>query len=404
MAAPSRARISEQDRARVLTGFTGVPAVPGNTVEILHDEEILPAMLAAIRSARRTVDLMTYVWWNGAIADEFADTLAERAASGVRVRVLLDGIGCRHLDSTRQAQMREAGVQLEVVRPRWSWKVWQLNMRTHRRVLVCDDEVAFTGGVGIAAEWMGVDGLPPWRETHLRLRGPAVDGVHSGFYSDWIETPHPPVDGHDHFPEHPQDGSVTAQVLLAASQPGWNTMALALWLLIDTAHTHLRITSGYFRPPGHFRRLLCHAADRGVAVDVLVPGPHAHPSISRTAAHHHYGELLRHGIRIHEYQPTMLHAKVVTVDGRVSLVGTANFDARSLTLNEQIAVLLHDEGLTRQLDRRFEEDLSRSRRIRLEEWEDRSMPERAGQWLAHVSTFAIRGAGATKRGGIAGDR
>ncbi|MDX1620738.1 MAG: phospholipase D-like domain-containing protein [Nitriliruptorales bacterium] len=399
----TRSWISQTDRRRLLVGLTGTPIVEGCNVELLHDEEILPAMLEAIRAAEHTVDLMTYIWWGGEVAERFAVALADRARNGVRVRLLLDSVGSRDLDEGLEQQMRDAGVTLEYFRPRWSWKLWQLNMRTHRRVLVCDDHLAFTGGVGIAQEWMGTDGVPAWRETHLRVTGPAVDGIHAGFYTDWVETPRPPVDENDSWPERMSDGSVDLQVLLASSQPGWNTMALALNGLIDSARERLRITTAYFRPPRHFRRLLCQTAKRGVEVEVLVPGPHAEPVISRHAAQHHYGELLEHGIRLFEYQPTMLHAKVVTVDGTTAMVGTTNFDARSLALNEQISVVLHDEELTRQLDQRFDDDVSKSEQIDLEAWRRRPVTDRAKQWLGHASTFPIRGAAATKRGRIVGD-
>lgn len=389
-------------RRAVLAGVTGAPVIGGNAVDVLEDDAILPAMLDAIEQAERSVDLMTYIWWGGPIAVRFARTLADRARAGVRVRLLLDSVGARDLDARLEAAMRDAGVVVEYFRPRWSWKLWQLNMRTHRRVLVCDDEVAFTGGAGIAQEWMGSDGLPPWRETHLRVRGPAIDGIHAGFYTDWVETPHPPVDDRDVWPDRGAVGDVAVQVLLASSQPGWNVMALALTALIGTARERLQVSTAYFRPPQHFRRLLCRTAQRGVRVDVLLPGPHAVPAISRGAARHHFGELLEAGVRIHEYQPSMMHAKIVTVDGAVAMVGTTNFDARSLALNEQISVVLHDPGIARALEDRFALDLERSQRIRLGDWRSRTPGERAIDWLAHASTFPIRGAAATKRGRIVG--
>lgn len=388
---------------RVIAGSTGMPVIEDNAVDILQDGDILPAMLQAIRAAHRSVDLMTYIWWGGAVSDEFVETLCARAEDGVRVRVLLDGVGARLLADDAVERMRAGGVQVEFFRPRWSWKLWQLNMRTHRRVLVCDDDVAFTGGVGIAQEWMGDGDSPAWRETHLRVRGPAVDAIHSGFYRDWIETPRTPVDGHDRFPVREPAGDVPVQVLLAGSQPGWNMVALAFRALIGAAQEHLQITTAYLRPPRHFRELLCRTAERGVRIDVLVPGPHAEPAIARPAAQHHYGELLRHGVRIWEYQPSMMHAKVITVDGSIGMVGTPNFDARSLTLNEQIAVILHDPGLAADLDARFVEDLRHSERIELDAWRRRGVATKARQWLAHAATFPLRGAAATKRGAVLGE-
>jgi cardiolipin synthase A/B len=389
------------DRQALLTGLTGAPVLAGNTVDILYDGDALPAMIEAVEDADRAVDMMTYVWWGGEVAERFAEALAGRAEAGVRVRVLVDSIGSK-MDAHAERRMREAGVVLEFFRPYATWKLWQVNMRTHRRVLVCDDEVAFTGGVGVGQEWMGVGGRPPWRETHLRVRGPAVDGIHAGFYADWLETPHPPIDEHDVWPQRRPIGSVDLQVLLGSSQPGWNSMALALQALIGTAGRRLRITSAYFRPPRHFRQLLCETAQRGVEVQILLPGPHADPAISRAAAQYHYEELLEHGVQIHEYQPSMVHAKVMTIDGEVAMLGTTNFDARSLTLNEQIAVILHDADLTADLDRRFEEDVAQSRRIELDEWRRRSRRQRGRERFAHAVTFPLRGAAATERGRVIG--
>lgn len=392
------------DRWPILSGITGSPVLQGNAIELLRDSAILPAMLDEISRAERGIDLMSYVWWAGPIADRFAERLADRAQAGVRVRVLLDSIGSRRMPRRHIEAMRNAGVQLEFFRPRWSWKVWQLNLRTHRRVLVVDDEVAFTGGVGIAQEWAGTEEAPAWRETHLRVRGPAVDGIHSGFYSDWVETPYPPVDEIDRWPERETVGDVDAQVLLASSQSGWNSMALALRALIGTAQERIRITTAYFRPPRHFRRLLSEATEAGVEVDVLVPGGvhHPEPFLARDAGRHHYAELVELGVRIHEYQPTMMHAKVFSVDGEVGMVGTTNFDARSLALNEQIAVILHDARLVAELDEHFEADLADSRTVDPDGWSRRGLAVRAWHWLGHAATFPIRGAAATKRGRILG--
>jgi cardiolipin synthase A/B len=386
----------------MLTGLTGAPVLAGNSVDLLYDGEALPAMIEAIERAERAIDLMTYVWWGGEIAERFGDALARRAKAGVRVRVLVDSIGSR-MDGQVQRRMRDAGVVLEFFRPYATWKLWQVNMRTHRRVLVCDDEVAFTGGVGIGQEWMGRGGRPPWRETHLRVRGPAVDGIHAGFYLDWLETPHPPIDERDIWPEREANGSVDLQVLLGYSQPGWNSMALALQALIGTAEHRLRITTAYFRPPSHFRQLLCDTVARGVQVQILLPGPRAKPAFSRAAAQYHYEELLTCGVEIHEYQPTMVHAKAMTVDGKVAMLGTTNFDARSLTLNEQIAVILHDADLTGDLDQRFETDLTHSEQISLDAWRHRSTMERGRELFAHAVTFPLRGAAATDRGRVIGE-
>jgi cardiolipin synthase len=329
---------------------------------------------------------------------QFADALMVRARAGVRVRVLLDSFGSRLMDGDLVERLRAAGAQVERFRPYPSWKLWRFNLRTHRRVLVCDDEVAFTGGAGIAEEWTGdARSADEWRDTHFRVRGPAVDGVHAAFYSDWLETPGPVLGDHDRFPSRAREGGMAVQAIRGSSQPGWNDIALSLRMLIDLARERIRITSAYFRPPRHFLDLLCHAARRGVRVQVMVPGPHAEPKISRWISESMYDQLLGGGIELWRYQPAMHHGKVVTVDGIVSLVGTANFDSRSVALNEQVGLIVHDEGFTGILDRHFDEDVEHSRLIGRDEWARRGSLQRATERMTSLPTHGFRGGAAGRR-------
>ena len=383
---------------RLLETLTGVPATEGNRVDVLRNgDHIFPAMLDAIRSAQRTVDFLTYVYWGGEIARSFADAFCERARAGLRVRVLLDSFGANRMDPSHRDRMRQAGVQLVAFRPLSSPQFWKANMRTHRRVLVCDEALAFTGGVGIAQEW--VDGgddpdLPGWRDTHFRVRGPAVAGIHAAFLADWLESDYPLLGSVDRFPDHGHPGSSVVQVVRGASQLGFNDMAIAIRGMLELARERVRITSAYFRPPPSFREAAITTARRGVDVDVLVPGAHAEPIHYRWAAEYHYRELLEGGVNIWHYQPTMHHAKILTVDGECALVGTTNFDARSIALNEQVGLLIHDAEVTRVLDDHFDEDLRDSRRIDPDRWTDRGVALRAKQFAAHAVTYPLRGAGA----------
>ena len=382
-------------RRRLLETFTGVPATEGNEITLLRNGgEIFPAMLEAIGEAHRTIDFLTFVYWGGEIAQQFADALAQQARAGVRVRVLLDGFGAHPMDPAQRDQMREAGVQLVEFRPLTSWRVWRTTMRTHRRVLVCDETVAFTGGVGIAQEWLdGVGGdVPGWRSTHFRIVGPAVAGIQAAFLADWLEGDHPLLGGEDQFPAHARAGSVSVQVVRATSQADWNQMAIVFEGMLELAEEHVRISSAYFRPPRHFRDALVRAARRGVRVDVLVPGPHAIPAAFRWAGEYHYEGLLAGGVNIWHYQPTMYHAKMMTVDGRLALIGTANYDARSITLNEQVGLVVHDPDVTAVLELDFEEDLRESRRIRRASWVDRGTGRRTREFAAHTLTYLLGGA------------
>lgn len=386
----------------MLEAFTGVPATEGNRVEVLRNgDEIFPAMLAAIAQAERSVDLLTYIWGAGEVSRQFADALADRARAGVRVRVLLDAIGARGLPAHLIQRMRRAGAVVERFHPLTSWKVWQWNVRTHRRVLVCDDAVAFTGGVGIDQDWAGdARHAGETRDTHFKVVGPAVDAIHAAFYAIWFEHPHPVFDRTDRFPRREPAGETPVQVIRAASEPGWNDAALAVRGLLALARERIRLTSAYFRPPRHFVDLLCDAAQRGVEVDVLVPGPHADPAHYRWAAEFQYEGLLRGGVRVWLYQPTMHHAKILTVDGTAALVGTTNFDARSFGVNEEIGLVVHDPAVTATLDQHFADDLTGSEQLDAATWAGRGRVRRARELAAHVATFGVRGGGAAARDGL----
>lgn len=366
-------------RRRTLEGLVGVPATEGNQVDILRNgAEIFPAMLDAIHAATETVDLLSYVYWTGKVADDFAEACIERARAGVRVRILLDAVGALQMNRDLAHAMEDAGCQLEWFRPPTTWKVWESNHRSHRKVLVCDEDVGFTGGVGIAKEWEGDARTPEeWRDTHLRIRGPAVDGLRAAFLANWAETDRPLIEGVDHFPEQPHDGDTTIQVVSCPSQVGWSDMCSLMAGLILTAEHHLHITSAYFVPDDHFRDLLCATARRGVDVDVCVPGPHMDKRVVQVAGQADYEDLLAAGVRIWQYQPTMIHAKVVTVDGLVGTVGSANFDSRSLRTNEEVNAVLFDPELVTELDAHFAEDLSHSERIDAARWQGRSLFQRA---------------------------
>lgn len=365
---------------RTLEGLVGVPATEGNEVRVLRNgDEIFPAMLEAIRGAERTIDFMTFVYWTGDIAQEFADACAERAAKGVRVRVLLDSMGARLMDRTLCERMSGAGALVEWFRP-LTRAPWKAHHRTHRKVLVVDEEVGFTGGVGIAEEWCGdARNEREWRDTHLQIRGPAVDGLRAAFAEDWAETPHPLYDDRDVFPVQPQAGTSAVQVVRGSAGPGWGDMATAFRAVIKEAQERLRITTAYFNPDEGFRRSLEEAAARGVDVHVLVPGPHHDKRIVQLAGEADYQPLLDAGVRISCFQPSMLHAKVVTADGAVACVGSANFNGRSLDLDDEVDVVIFDDDVVEVLDHHFDEDLERSEQLSPGQWRRRSFAQRVGE-------------------------
>jgi cardiolipin synthase len=257
----------------------------------------------------------------------------------------------------------------------------QFNHRTHRRVMIVDEEVGFTGGVGIADEWKGdARDEHEWRDTHFRLWGPAVDGLRAAFLDNWTETdPEIFSDDVDRFPDQPKPGEAIVQCVRSASETGWGEVDMLFRTLLQLAERRVRITTAYFVPDRDLVQRLCDARDRGVEVQVLLPGPHADKRFVQIAGEHRYAELLAAGIEIWNFQPSMLHAKVMTVDGIAANVGSANVNPRSVTWDEEINVVGLDEGLVGLLDTHFDDDLARSVQIAPGRWARRSTWQRAAE-------------------------
>lgn len=373
----ARDRTAEMRRA--LEGIIGVPATEGNAVDVLvNGDRIFPAMLEAIGEARRTIDLLTFVYWRGGIGTLFAEALSERARSGVRVRVLLDAWGASSIDPALVSEMEDAGVRLRWFRPLHRLQPTKVNHRTHRKVMIVDEATGFTGGVGIADEWCGdARTEDEWRDTHFRVRGPAVNGLRAAFLDNWLETdPEVFDDSIDRFPDQPQPGQAVIQCVRGASEVGWSDMSTLLRALLQLAEDRIRVTTAYFVPDDELTECLGAASDRGVTIEILLPGPHGDKRFVQLAGQADYDRLLERGVRIWQYQPSMLHAKVMTVDRLVANVGSANFNARSTELDEEINLVALDPELVRLLDRQFEADLERSEEIQPGRWEDRSVGRR----------------------------
>lgn len=364
---------------RTLEGVIGVPATEGNLVDVLvNGDQIFPAMLDAIGEAQRTIDLLTFVYWRGGIGTRFAEALSDKAGLGVRVRVLLDAWGASSIDPGLVSEMEDAGVRVRWFRPLHRLQPTKVNHRTHRKVMIVDEETGFTGGVGIADEWKGdARSEDEWRDTHFRVRGPAVDGLRAAFLDNWLETDPEVFDASiDRFPDQPQPGRAVIQCVRGASEVGWSDISTLLLALLRLAKDRIRITTAYFVPDDELIGQLSAASDRGVKVEILLPGPHGDKRFVQLAGQAIYERLLEHGVRIWHYQPTMLHAKIMTVDGLVASVGSANFNARSTELDEEINLVALDPDLIRQLDRQFDVDLERSEEIQPGRWEDRSVGRR----------------------------
>jgi cardiolipin synthase A/B len=365
---------------RSLEGILGVPATEGNLVEVFRNgNEIFPAMLGAIADAEHTIDFLTFVYWRGRIGTAFAEALSERARSGVRVRVLLDAWGAHPIERELIHMMEDSGVRVRWFRPLHRLALTKANHRTHRKVMVVDEAIAFTGGVGIADEWNGdARNEHEWRDTHFRVRGPAVDGLRGAFLDNWIETDPEIFDlTVDRFPQQPQPGGTIIQCVRGASEAGASDLSTLLLTLLELAEERIRITTAFFVPDEWLTGRLCSASDRGVSVEILLPGPHGDKRFVQLAGQSVYEELLTHGIRIWHFQPSMLHAKVMTVDRQAASIGSANFNARSIELDEEINLVALDRPLVRLLDDQFDEDLERSEEIDPSRWEERSLARRA---------------------------
>jgi cardiolipin synthase len=373
---------------RAIDVLLGPPTLAGNRVESLQNgDEIFPSMLAAIRSAKRTITFETYIYWSGDVGRAFADALSERAKGGVRVHVLLDWVGSQKIDDELLAEMRGAGVQIELYRPlRW-YHLARMNNRTHRKLLVVDGRVGFTGGVGIADKWAGNAQDPDhWRDSHYRAEGPVVAQMQATFLDNWTKVTGVVLHGDGYFPALEPMGDARAQTFSSSPEGGAESMQLMYLLAITSASRSIELASAYFVPDALTTNALVEALKRGVKVRMILPGPIIDTDIVRRASRNDWGPLLAAGAQIHEYQPTMFHSKVMIVDGLLVSVGSTNFDVRSFRLNDEANLNVYDRTFAARQVEVFERDLAKTRRVTLEQWQNRpwyeKLVERAASLLS----------------------
>ena len=371
---------------RSLSSLLGPPLVEGNHVETLvNGDQIFPAMLAAIRSARSTITFETYIYWSGEIGREFVQALAERAQAGVKVHVLLDWVGSIKMEPALLEQMRAAGIEVERFHePHWrNWS--KLNNRTHRKLLVVDGAVGFTGGVGIADQWLGDARNPDeWRDTHFRIVGPVVAQMQSVFLDNWMRATGKVLHGEAYFPSLKPAGTYAAQMFSSSPSGGSESMQLMYLLAITAARRTIDLSNSYFVPDEMTIQTLMDAARRGVKVRVITPNGHIDSETVRKASRGSWGPMLRAGIEIAEYAPTMYHVKGLVVDGVFSSVGSTNFDNRSFRLNDEANLNVLDAGFGRVQAQVFERDWAEAKKITLQDWENRPLVERLWERLARV--------------------
>lgn len=363
---------------RAMSSMLGPPLIGGNRVTALQNgERIFPAMLEAIQGAKETVTLETFIYWSGSIGRRFAEAVTERARAGVKVHVLLDWIGSSKVDADLVPRLESAGVELVRYHPvRW-YTLDRLNNRTHRKILVVDGRVGFTGGVGIADKWDGhAQDEDHWRDSHYRIEGPVVAQLQAAFMDNWTKSRACILQGPGYFPALEAHGETVAQVFRSSPSGGSESMRLMYLLCIASARKSILIGNAYFVPDDLLVESLVKALRRGVRVEVLVPGKLIDTHVVRQASRSRWGPLLEAGVRIHEYQPTMYHTKLFVVDGVWTSVGSTNFDNRSFRLNDEANMNVLDASFAAQETAMFEGDLHNSREITLAEWNRRPWTER----------------------------
>jgi cardiolipin synthase len=371
---------------QTMHALTGAPLSSGNHVEILKNGvQIFPAMLTAIKAAKRTINLEFYIYWDGNIGRTFAEALAERARAGVEVKVILDAVGSATMSRQLIDFLGRNGIDVEWYHPlRW-YTLSRFNHRTHRKLLIVDGRVGFSGGVGIADAWLGdADSRDHWRETVARVEGPVVTQMQFAFMDNWVKSRGELLTGLDYFPELAPAGEHVTQVIKSSPSEGSSTVKLLYVISIVSATRSIYISNAYFVPDLDTLRALETAVRRGVDVRVIVPGEETDVPLVRQASRFYYERLLDRGIRIFEYQPTMMHAKTMVVDGIWTTIGSSNFDDRSFRLNDEVNVNVYDEGVAKQMEAMFFEDLARSREITARKWLKRGRIARWKERIAEV--------------------
>ncbi|MGI9025303.1 MAG: phospholipase D-like domain-containing protein [Burkholderiaceae bacterium] len=374
---------------RVMGTLLGPPVIPGNRYSVLvNGDQIFPAMLDAIRKAEHTIDMETYIYWSGAIGRAFADALTERAKSGIKVHVLLDWVGTAKMDEALIDELKSAGVEvLKYHKPHWTG-LGKLNNRTHRKLLVVDGQVGFTGGVGIAEQWTGnAQDLDHWRDTHFKVEGPVVGQMQSVFMDNWIKAAGTVLHGVEYFPPLQPEQPVSdglAQVFSSSPSGGSASMELMYLLSITAAKRSIRLSSSYFVPNDMAVNAFLAAMKRGVKVEIITPGKHIDSDAVREASRAKWGPLLAAGAEISEYQPTMYHVKVMIVDEFMVSTGSTNFDERSFRLNDEANLNIYDAAFAKEQVGVFEDDLAKSRRITFEMWKARPLREKIAEKFASL--------------------
>ena len=371
---------------RCMAQLLGPAILSGNRVTALQNgDQIFPAMLEAIRSAEKSITFETYIYWSGDIGRQFSDALCERARAGVKVHVLLDWLGADKIDGRYLADMKTAGVEVERFHPlRW-YNLSRLNNRTHRKLLVVDGRIGFTGGVGIADTWTGNGRAKDhWRDSHYKIEGPAVAQMQASFGDNWMKTRAEVLFGDSYYPQLAKVGTSLAQVFKSSRDEGSESVRLMYLLSIASATKSIRLQAAYFVPDDLAIETLVAARKRGVKIEIIVPGPHTDTEIVQGASRSRWAELLDAGVIIYEFQPALYHCKVLIVDDVWVSVGSTNFDNRSFRLNDEANLNIYDPVFAKEQAAVFESDKRESRLMTPADFKNRSISKKMFDALAGI--------------------
>ncbi len=370
--------VNDPQFLRSMGNLLGPSIASGNHVTtLLNGDQIFPAMLVAIRGAKESITFETYIYWSGTIGKEFADALSERVRAGVKVHVLVDWVGSIKMDQELLNSMRDAGVELCQYHPLHWYNLARLNNRTHRKLLIVDGKFGFTGGVGIADNWLGhAQDSEHWRDTHFRLEGPAVAQMQSAFMDNWMKTTGEVLHGNEYFPALEEKGEMRAQVFKSSPGEGSESVRLMYLLSVASARKNIYIANAYFVPDDLSLETLVKALQRGVNITILMPGGKTDADVVRGASRARWGDLLQAGAKIYEYQPTMYHCKVMIVDDTWVSVGSTNFDSRSFRLNDEANLNIYNRDFALEQIEIFESDLKKSTQITYADWKNRPWQEK----------------------------
>src|SRR5262245_25677178 len=377
-------RLGEPSFFPTLEAYASAPIVGRNGVDLLlNGEEIFPAMLDAIKAARKSITYAQYYYEDGPIARELAEAFAERCRAGIESHILLDAFGALDMPSEYSELMKAAGCHVSSFRP-LSPLAWdRSNKRLHRRILVIDGQIGFTGGSGVSRKWMGngrIEGH--WRDTDVRVRGPVVECLQGAFAESWLEATGVVLGGEAYFPRPLQpSGEAYAQVVRSSPAGGSFAMYTTFLLAISSAQRSIFITNPYFVPDGRMEEALLAAVGRGVRVMVLVPGAIDH-NLVRQASRGKFGKMLKAGVEIYEYRAALLHAKTMVIDGVWTTLGSTNLDNRSFALNDELNLVVYDAAFARRMEKIFADDLTYSARVDYRSWKRRGLADRLMEILA----------------------